>query len=139
GFCAPAAPLYDFAGIAVADRPVRDALARVTSARGRVTFVPPAQLSDVAPGTTVHTLQNDIDAVTKPVVTIACATPVTVAVDGVPLRVKVGNFDKLSFPEHFMNWWETALAAHARVADRNLLDRIDTNSAALTDTSLLGA
>lgn len=142
GFCAPAAPLYNFAQISVADRPIRSALGRAPSDRGQVTWIPPARIGDASTGMVVWTLANDENPsspATKPCVTIDCGTADTAHVDAIPLCVNVGNFDRMTFPEHFANFFEVAMAEHARLAERNLLDGINADATALTDGSLMGA
>ncbi len=139
GFCAPAEPMYSFQDISVQDRPIRSLLTRVNSTRGRVSWVTPATIADTNSGITVHTNAADVQGSTKACVTIDCGGTQTATVDGIALCVKVGNFDRISFPEHFTDFFGKAMSELARVAERNLLDTIVAGSVAITDGSLFGA
>lgn len=139
GFCAPEESLYDFLQIHSAERPLLAGLPMTPAPRGRIRFVPPHVLSDTAAGVTKVTGAQDATGATKGVVSITCPAERTAEVQAIALRVRVGNFDRMTFPEHFENFFQTALAQHARVAERALLDAIDTSCTAVTDGRNLGA
>lgn len=139
GFCAPEQSLYDFLQIHTADRPLLAGLPMQPAPRGRIRYVPPHVLSDTAGGVTTVTAAQDAANATKNVVSVTCPTERTAEVQAIALRVRVGNFDRMTFPEHFENFFQTALAQHARVAERALLDAIDANSTAVTDGRNFGA
>lgn len=143
GICAPLDARYDIDNVATTARPVRDALVRFQADRGGVRFLPPPVIGDLAGGITVWTEANDqapAAPATKPCVTITCGNEETVVVDAIPLCIQVGNFSRRFFPEQFAAWYQLGLAAHARVADSRLLDRIAADSVAVGDTPIvLGA
>lgn len=139
GFCATPTPLYDFVEIHTDEVPTLAALARIPSPRGRVTFMPPALLTDLDSGITIHTNADDEASATKPCVTVTCPSETTVTMDAIPLCVRVGNFDRMTFPEHFAHWMSLGMGQHARTREKHLLDGINTNSEAVTDSANLGA
>lgn len=142
GLCAPVEASYDLFNPSVTDRPVRDALARFAADRGGIRFIEPPRLTDLNAGITIWTAANDENPAapaTKPCVTIACGDEITVTVDAIPLCIQVGNFSRRTFPEQFATWYQLGLAAHARVAEGNLLDRIGDLSTAVTEAQVLGA
>lgn len=143
GLCGPAAPRYDVAGRVDATdlRPIANGLPRAEADRGAVTFQRPPELEDVEAGLTVWTEANDqnpADPTTKNVVTATCGDDVEVVVDAIVRRMQVGNFRARYFPEQVAGWLRTLEAAHARLAERTLLDTIDAGSTAVTAGQVLG-
>jgi hypothetical protein len=142
GLCAPAAVDYSFMSLGTMRRPVRDALVRFGAERGAIRFITPAHLSDVAPGSSLWT--NATDAAwqpgmpTKPFLTITCGAEILVKVDALVLAIVVGNFDRMTFPEHFADWWEKAQIYFARYADSRLLSLISASCTATTTAQDLG-
>ncbi|GIV00860.1 MAG: hypothetical protein KatS3mg014_2530 [Actinomycetota bacterium] len=139
GFCAPAETLYDIPSIHTAERPLLGALPTVGAPRGRIRYVRPHALSEATAGIQVRPASSDTTGNPKPVVRISCPTEVTAEVQAIPLRAVIGNFDRMTFPEHFENFWSTALAQLARTCERALLDAIDANCTQVTDGRNLGA
>jgi hypothetical protein len=143
GLCGPAAPRYDVAGRVDATdlRPIANGLPRAEADRGAITFQRPPELEDVDGGLTVWTEANDqnpADPTTKNVVVATCGDEVEVVVDAIVRRMQVGNFRARYFPEQVAGWLRTLEAAHARLAERTLLDTIDAGSTAVTAGQVLG-
>jgi hypothetical protein len=145
GLCAPLEAEYTIHAIdSVADRPVRDALARFGATRGGIRFVTPPALTAPRAGISAWTEPNDetpgaFGPTTKPCVTITCPSETSVTVEAIPLCIKVGNFTRLYFSELFDSWYAKALAYHARFAEARLLTRIAQLSTRTTDGQNLGA
>jgi hypothetical protein len=145
GICNPLEAEYTIHGIdSVADRPVRDALARFGATRGGIRFVTPPALSAPAAGVSHWTAANDAipgsaGSTTKPCVTITCPSETSVTVEAVTLCIRVGNFTRMYFSELFDAWYAKALAFHARYAEERLLRAISTLSVRTTDGQNLGA
>lgn len=131
GFCAPSQPRYDIYSVVSARRPVRAGLVNVGVPRGALTYVQGARLStintsgagaavtlwteatDLTPGETVKTAQI-----------FTCRTPVDRTLQAIVAQVQFGNFEARAFPELVADDLALVMAAHARVAERALLDSI---------------
>lgn len=139
GLCAPLAPYYELMVVSGAQRPVRDSLAQFGATRGGISYITPPKLGDLDSAVTQWTNQNDIDAAggtpTKPCVRIACGTPTTVQIYGVPLCLEFGNIGARTFPEQVDANNQLGLATHARFAETTLLAAIDAGSTAVTVTA----
>lgn len=147
GLCAPVDASYDLTTVGSAARPVRDALTRFQADRGGVRWITPPVIGDLAAGAAVWSAANDADPnnagatgvpvaerlATKPCVTIACGDEQVSVIDAVTLCLKIGNFSRRTFPEQFAAWYQLGLAAHARVAESRLLDRISASSVQVGD------
>jgi hypothetical protein len=142
GLCAPVTADYTFMSLGTMRRPVRDSLVRFGAERGGIRFITPAHLADVAPGSSLWT--NATDAAwhpglpTKPFLTVSCGAEIVVKVDALVLAIIVGNFDRMTFPEHFADWWEKAQIYFARFADSRLLSLISASCTATTTAQDLG-
>jgi len=153
GVCAPVDIDYSFQNVSDNRRPIRDALVRFGADRGGIKFTAPATLSDIGTDTDGTYTADDATAVAlwtettdttpgsnvKPCQTILCGTEVEEFVDAVTKCLKVGNFNKRTFPEQFAHFWALAGAAHARTAENILWDSIVTDSTAVTGGQVLGA
>lgn len=134
GLCAPLTPLYSQAMISSPARPVRDALASFQATRGGITFIPPLKLSQAASAVDEWTVTTDTTPgnTTKTVWTVPCASPTTVQVQAITRILKFGNLGARAFPERVTEALDLAMAAHARFAERELIEQIGTNSTAVT-------
>lgn len=153
GLCAPVEVDYSFQNVSDNRRPVRDALVRFGADRGGIKFVAPATLADIgvdtdgtytadqATAVAVWTSETDTTpgANVKPCQTIVCGTEVEEFVDAVTKCLKVGNFNKRTFPELFANFWSLAGAAHSRTAENVIWDAMVASSTAVTSGQVLGA
>lgn len=149
GFCAPAQPDYDIPQVSGTQRPVRDSLPRMGMDRGSVTVVQPPRLVDVATSTAqtassaISVWTNTIDTTpggtTKPVQTIACPSPQTIALQAIVEQLQIGNFEARAFPELIRTVMANTAAAWARRAEGQLIAQIDAASTAITTPQVLGA
>ena len=116
--------------------------------RGQVIVVQPPKLSDIpsstaqVAGSAVSVWTNAIDTTpggaVKPVMTLACPSPKTVALQAIVEQVKIGNFEARAFPELIKTVLANTASAWARRAEGQLLAQIATNSTAVTSPQVLG-
>ncbi len=148
GLCAPVDVAYDLEGISVENRPIRDSLVRFGADRGGIRFIEPPSLSDLDDSVSVWTEANDQDPGandnehgpdTKPIMTVTCGDEVEVLIDAITRRLGVGNFSRRTFPEQFSRFWQLSGAAHSRLAENTLWDRMVAASTAVTFDQQLGA
>lgn len=143
GICAPVNVDYSIGMLATADRPVRDSFPSFSATRGGLTFRPDLDIAGLLSATTVWTEATDANPgnATKPVVSVACPSPSTVYVDAVPTRIGFGNMQSRFDPETVAANTDAAIAAAARVAEINLLQKVAAACTAdVTNTSVnLGA
>lgn len=147
GLCAPVDAAYDLEGISVESRPIRDSLPRFGADRGGIRYTMPPALADVDDAVGVWTEANDSDAdgsgspdpATKPITRVVCGEEVEVVIDAITKRLEVGNFSRRTFPEQFSRWWQLAGAAHSRLAEQTLWDRMVAQATAVTTDRRLGA
>lgn len=146
GTCAPYPVSYELPGVAVNDRPVRDALARFGADRSGIRFFPPLTFNDptsVRTGVDKWTEDNDRNPgsdgpATKPVTTMVCPDESTVEVYAVTKRLRVGNFNARFFPELVAAYNREMDAWHARFAETELLDAIGAGSTQVDVGQVLG-
>jgi hypothetical protein len=143
GLCAPVTPYYQLQMIAMADRPVRAALANFNADRGGIRAARPAALSAVTTAVGSITAANDAEGgtfATKTCQRIECPDFDEVDVETIYHCLEFGNLGARTFPELVVQWNELVLAAHARLAETHLLNGIDNASTQVTAQSLgLGA
>jgi hypothetical protein len=147
GICAPVTPYYQLANVSTVQRPVRDSLVGFIADRGGIHFAPPPVLSDVTTAVGIVTAANDKAGGTlgtKSCQTVICPPFTEVDVDSIFHCVTAGNLGARAFPEQIAQFNALVLAAHARVAETNLLDKIKAGSTAVTgqtagSTAHLGA
>lgn len=139
GVCGPATPRYDQMVLSTAARPVRDALMRFGADRGAITYVPPIDIFDI--GVTggagvqaidIITNDEDIANTVKPSQVIVCGSPVTCTVDAITNILTFGNLLQRTGMEQMDAYVQYAEAAHARVAETNLLTLIGAGSSAVS-------
>lgn len=126
GICTPVAVDYTVPTWATADRPVRDGLAGFGADRGGIRFVQPPDIAALAGATALWTAATDAapGSATKPVLQIACGSEVLVLVDAVSTRLQFGNMQSRFAPEQVAANTDLAMAAAARFAEVNLLNKI---------------
>lgn len=142
GLCAPLEAHYGLENISAASRPVRDSLPQFNAKRGGIRFVEPPHLTDVTGAIDYITADDDAAggaSATKALLTVSCGDIVEVEIAAVTLRLQVGQFSLMTYPEQFRTWYDLALAMHARVAEGRLLAGFSANSTAVTDGQNLGA
>ena len=142
GICSPINVDYTVPTYATADRPLRDGLPPFLADRGGLTYIQAPSLASLADATTVWTEAIDFNpaGATKPVLQVVCGTPTTQYVDAVPTRLGFGNMTARFAPEQTAANTDLAMAAAARIAENNLLQRIAAACTAdITTAILLGA
>ncbi len=127
GVCAPLTTLYDVNTFGITDRPVRDALARFNADRGGVRLFGTPTLDTDAVG-----IWNTSGSAAKTCGDADCASPVEVMVDAVYSCLKFSNFTNRFFPEMVKANTDLALIAHAKLAEVNLLQGIQSGSTKVT-------
>jgi len=147
GWCAPLPPDYEIMQISEAHRPVRDALPRVGGDRGGIRVMNPPDMSDVlttgattaAIGIWTNATDTTPGATIKGCQTVPCPTVTDVELQAIYRCLQFGNFKTRAFPELVRGWNLNTLAAHARIAEQELLDDIHANSTSVTTAQQLGA
>lgn len=141
GLCAPVTPYYELMNVAVADRPVRDALANFNAVRGGLQFAAPPTIADIT-GVGIKTAEEDAlggTFATKTCQIVACPDFSTVDVEMIYHCLQFGNLNARAFPELIATYNDLVLAAHARLAEQSLLDGITAFSTAVADNAEYGA
>lgn len=141
GYCAPLETRYDIFGTGVTDRPVKDALAGFQARRGGIRYTAAPKITDFAGASGIWTAANDanpISPATKPCLTVECQPEVTAMVDAVTLCLQFGNLATRAYPELIDRNNQLALVAHARFAERNLLNKLTALSTSVTSSFKLG-
>ena len=144
--CAPAEPQYDLDCWNTDRRPVRGSLAAYKpDARGAVTIYPSPSLADITgqspAGVGIWDNDDDIslqgtDPSAKACATIACASPTLYRLYGVWRCLTVQNLLAMTFPELVEAYLNRLAAAHARLAETQLLEAMGTNAVAVTQSDL---
>jgi len=141
GFCAPLQVLYDIPVIGDVDRPVRDALNRVTADRGGITYRP--AISGVAQtgGIGIWTAADDTASPQTPksCVEIACPGIVEAEVQAIYQCLTISNMSARFDPE-----WADAIVkaqniAYAKKAENELIRQLTVGSTNVQSKQLLGA
>jgi hypothetical protein len=144
--CAPAQPQYDLACWNTDRRPVRNALSGFKpDARGAVTIYPSPSLADItgqAPaGTGIWTNDDDIslsgtNPSSKECAVIECAEPTLYRLYGVWRCLTVQNLLAITFPELVEAYLNRLAAAHARLAETQLLEAMGTAATPVSSANL---
>ncbi|HEY4452396.1 MAG TPA: major capsid protein [Solirubrobacteraceae bacterium] len=126
GICAPVNIDFSVPTWATADRPLRDGLPSFQATRGGIRFVQPPDITGLAGATGIWTAATDASpgAATKPVLTVACGSTEEVLVEAIPTRLQFGNMQGRFAPEQVAANTDLAMAAAARIAENNLLEKI---------------
>ncbi len=132
GVCGPVAVDYSVQTIAVADRPVKSALANFGAGRGGLRYILPHTLAAVTTDAPASVWTEATDAnpggSTKPHALFLCQTVEEAYVDAVTSIVQFGNFQARYAPEQVAQYMETAEAVHSRLAEATLLAAISAGS-----------
>lgn len=143
GLCAPVTPYYNLAYISVPVRPVMGSLPSFAADRGGLRYARPASLSAVSTAVGLITEAEDKlggTSAAKSCQTIPCPPFEETDVDIIYHCLQFGNLGARAFPELVAQWNNLVLAAHARLAESNLLTIIDAASTQLQAGSMtLGA
>lgn len=139
GLCAPVTPYYELMTVSIADRPVRDSLARFNADRGGIRFATPPKLSAFSGAIGRITAAQDAAGGTSAVkgcLTVTCPGFNEVDVAAIYRCIRFGNMGARAFPEQVAQANELVLAAFAQKAETALLDGIAAASTAVTTESL---
>lgn len=143
GLCAPVTPWYNLQYISVPTRPVMGALPSFMADRGGLLYARPAALSAVTDAVGLITESEDAaggSSATKSCQVIPCPPFQQTDVDIIYHCLQFGNLGARTFPELVAQWNNLVLAAHARLAESNLLTQIDSAGTQVTAGALgLGA
>jgi hypothetical protein len=144
--CAPAEPQYDLDCWNTDRRPVRNSLAAYKpDARGAVTIYPSPSLADITGqsplGVGIWDNDDDIslqgtDPSSKECAVIECAEPTLYRLYGVWRCLSVQNLLAMTFPELVEAYLNRLAAAHARLAETQLLEAMGTNATPVTQSGL---
>lgn len=122
GLCAPVNVRYEIFGVGTDRRPLRDGLSRFGATRGGIQFNEPPVLTSVAGSAAAFTEAQDASGgdYPKDCIRVDCGELITVKIGAVTLCMEVGNFQRLTYPENFAEWWRLGKVAHARLAEETL-------------------
>ena len=142
GLCAPLTPFYTQPNLSTAIRPVRDALPNYMAERGGISVPTPGTIADITTAITVITEAEDAlggTYATKSCQDFTCPTWTDVAVTVIAHCREYGNLNAMAWPEGIAFQNDLTMAAHARVSDGYLLDRIGSLSLSLTSAQGYGS
>lgn len=119
------------------DRPVKAALPVFTTDRGGVRFMRPPELANISGAVGIWTVANDVAARTdplirKPVLRVLPGGEVAVDTQAITNILVFGNMLGRAYPEFVRRVIDLAAAAHARIAEQQLLTQIGALSTAVT-------
>jgi len=139
--CAPLQPIYDLSCANTDRRPVANSLPGFQAPRGGVTIYPSPSLSDItdqAPaGYGIWTQDDDNDPeAAKECAVIECATPEEYRIYGVWRCLTVKNLLAITYPELVEAYLNRLAAAHARVAEVQLLEAMANGAVTVTAPAL---
>jgi hypothetical protein len=126
-------------------RIIRGLFRQVPAPRGAFQFMRSIGLADVDGGVTIWTDadQATVDegdpATWKPCVDLVCSPTVETEVEAISTCMRADVKQEFSAPEQVQNWLNTLQALTDRVAEGELLSRIDANSSAYTFAGNYGA
>lgn len=143
GLGAPRDTDYSMVGFEATDRPVKAALPTYTTERGGVRFIRPPSLASLNGAVGIWTVQNDIDAATnpairKPALRVLPGGEIAVDVQAITNTLIIGNLMTRAYPEFIARITELALAAHARIAEQQLLTQLGALSTSVSGTATEG-
>jgi hypothetical protein len=145
GICAPVSVRYELEEVSGTDRPLRDGLPSFNADRGGIQFNSPPHLVDIladqgSAALTTVTAAQDAASGTKTVQEVACGTLNTVQVRAIAVRLQFSNFADRFNPERLRAFVGLGMSAHARLAERELLEDMRTASTVVSSgTVYIGA
>lgn len=136
--CAPATPYYDLACMNTLRRPVFNSLPQFQAPRGKVSIQSSPQLSDITNGLGVWTAANEAstNAVKAACQTITCGSTTEYQIYGVYRCLTVRNLLAMTYPELVEAWLNRLGAAHARLAEQQLLNAMGTAATTINGQAL---
>lgn len=145
GLCAPLETLYDVEVIGSSDRPIRDALAPFQVDRGGIQFRPnssaaTALTTGTGTGTDVWTMTQDAaGTASKTCYVVDCPAIQTAVIDAIYLCLEFGNITARFDPETTASNVRQGVIAHNRLAENNLLAKLQAGSKIVTAPKVVGA
>lgn len=141
GFCAPLQVLYDIPVIGDVDRPVRDALNRVTADRGGITYRPAVSGVAQTGGIGIWTTTDDTTdpLVPKSCVEIDCPGVVEAEVQAIYQCLTISNMSARFDPEWADSIVKAQNIAYAKKAENELIRQLTVGSTNVQSKQLLGA
>lgn len=141
GICQPYAVDFSMPMWLTDERPLKAGLDSYGATRGGLTFRTAPDFGALSSATEVWTAATDASpgGSTKGVASVTCPTPESVIVDAIPTRLGFGNMMGQFDPETIAANTAAAMAWAAKVAELNLLAKIDAVSTAVSSENLLGA
>jgi hypothetical protein len=142
GLCAPLEPIYTMPNFASTERPVRAALPSFFAERGGVNVPTATVIGDITSAISVIEEEDDAQGGTfaeKSCQDLDCPDYTEVAVTVIAHCREYGNLNARAWPEKIAHENDLTMAAHARTAERYLLDRIKALSINVTTAADLGA
>jgi hypothetical protein len=137
--CAPATPYYDLSCMNTTRRPVFNSLPQFQAPRMKVSIQSSPTLSQITTGVGVWTAANDADdnATKSACQTVSCGSTTEYTMYGVYRCITIKNMLAMSYPELVEAWLNRLSAAHARLAEQQLLNAMGTGCT-MIDAPLLG-
>lgn len=137
GFGAPQNADYSMPGFESTERPITSSLPTFTAERGGIRFIKPPTLADLADAVGIWTVPMDEAAATDPLVRkpslrVSPNTEIVVDVQAVTNILTFGNMLSRAYPEYVERVIALAMAAHARIAEQQLLTQIGALSTAVS-------
>ena len=143
GICAPVTPYYPLDMVSTTDRPVRGSLPAFLADRGGIRAAAPPTLADVDTAIGIITAEEDAaggSSATKTCQVIECPEFSEFNVDILFHCLQTSNLTSRTYPEQLAQFTQLVMAAFARMAEVNLLDKMSAASKQVTASdSGLGA
>lgn len=129
GLGAPENPDYTLPGFEIVARPVKAALPSFLATRGGIRFMKPPTLADLNGAVGIWDVDSDIEALTnvavrKPSLRVLPGNEIAVDVQAVTNSLFFGNMMARAWPEYVARVTDLAMAAHARIAEQQLLTQL---------------
>lgn len=139
--CAPLSPYYDLMTVGSNVRPVRDSLVPFQADRGGIVHLTPPTIADLSGAIDIWTQAVDVNpqSNTKNCLAVDCGDQHSALTQAITRCLEFSNFGARTFPEQVRAWLDLSLTAHARTAERALLDGMAGFAANLSATQVLGA
>lgn len=135
GLCAPLTPIYALPQISTEARPLRDALPPFQADRGGITWAVPPSIADVNTAIGIVTAAEDAEGGTfasKSCQFLECQEFLSSEVDSIYHCLEWGNLGSRAWPERVAQFTDVVMAAWARLAESNILNKMKAGSTQVT-------
>lgn len=146
GLCLPLETRYDIETIGVTDRPVKAALSGFNTERGGIQYRAPFDALAMATGLGVWTQADDLAVVGEPAagprkacLEVVCPGVLEASIYSTYLCLEFPNMGARFDPQWVQATTQSALVAHARFAENQLLTRLFAGSKLVQGNHVLGA